>query len=95
MRKSPEEYGEGPRPARGSSGPFEGFSEGTHGRGPTPYKKSHSAKPNGHSLEAHEATSGRGGSGIFGGSDSTKGHVADYEHPQSHSEFEALGTAKE
>lgn len=90
-RKSPEESGAEPRAKRGSSGPFEGFSEGEHGRGPTPYKRSHSSKPNGYSLGAHEATAGRGGPGVFGGSDGTKGHVQDYEHPQSHAEFENLG----
>jgi len=80
---------EGPSPRRGSSGPFEGFSEGEHGRGPTPYKKSHSAKPG--SMAAHSATSGRGDSGVFGGRDGNKGSMQDYEHPQSHAEFESLG----
>lgn len=94
--KSPEESGEGARPARGSSGPFEGgFSEGQMGRGPTPYKKSHSPKPNGHSMEAHLATSGRGDSGIIGGADGNKGPKEDLQHPQSHGAFESLGTAEE
>lgn len=93
--KSPEETGEGPRPARGGSREEGGFEEGTHGRGPTPYKRSHSPKPNGHSLDAHAATAGRGGSGIIGGADGNKGTKADIAHPQSHGDFEALGTAEE
>lgn len=95
--ESPEESGEGPRPTRGGheSRHEGGFEEGEHGRGPTPYKRSHSAKPNGHSMAAHAATAGRGGSGIFGGGDSFKGHKQDLEHPQSHADFEALGTAEQ
>lgn len=89
--ESPEESGEGSRPQRGGMREEGGFAEGTHGRGPTPYKKSHSSKPNGHSLEAHLATSGRGGSGIIGGADGNKGPKQDIEHPQSHADFENLG----
>lgn len=93
--KSPEEFGEGPRPPRGGNLEEGGFSEGEGGRGPNPYKRSHSPKPNGHSLEAHLATSGRGGSGIIGGADGNKGAKADVAHPESHGDFEALGTAQE
>ena len=93
--ESPEEHGEGPRPPRGGSREEGGFAEGEAGRGPTPYKRSHSPKPNGHSLEAHMATAGRGGSGIIGGADGNKGTKADLEHPQSHGDFEALGTQQE
>ena len=89
--ESPEEHGEGSRPPRGGERSEGGFEEGSHGRGPTPYKRSQSAKPNGHPIEKHFATAGRGGSGIIGGADGFKGHKADIEHPQSHSEFEALG----
>ena len=96
-KESPEEHGEGKRAARGTSGPFDGggFSDGEYGRGSTPYMRKHSGKPGGHSLEAHSATSGRGGTGIFGGGDDHKGHNKDYEHPSSHSEFESLGTERE
>lgn len=95
--ESPEEHGEGARPSRGGRESREegGFSEGTHGRGPTPYKRSHSAKPGGHSIDAHLATAGRGGAGIIGGADGFKGHKSDIEHPQSHADFESLGTAEE
>lgn len=92
--KSPEEHGEGRRPKRGGAAEREegGFREGEFGRGPTPYTRGHSGKPNGHSLEAHEATSGRGGSGVIGKHDDFKGRSEDIEHPASHSEFENLGT---
>lgn len=71
-----------------------GFSEGEHGRGPTPYLRGHSKKPNGHPIEAHFADTGRGGSGVAGKGDDFKGrHTQDVEHPQSHSEFEALGAS--
>jgi len=66
-----------------------GFPEGDYGRGPTPYKKSHSAAPG--TLSQHTATSGRGAGGIYGGSDQNKTHAADVEHPCSHAEFEQLG----
>lgn len=69
-----------------------GFAEGEYGRGPTPYKRSHSPKAGGHSLEAHIGTAGRGDGGFTGGSEQNKGHVEDLRHPQSHGEFEALGT---
>lgn len=93
-RKSPEESGEGRRPERGGGAKREegGFMEGDYGRGPTPFKMSHTKKPHGYSLEAHAATSGRGGSGIIGKHDSFKSHAEDLEHPQSHDEFERLGT---
>jgi len=92
--ESPEEHGEGRRPARGGREAREegGFADGEHGRGSTPYnRRKHSAKPEGHSISAHEATSGRGGSGIIGKADGFKGHSEDIEHPMSHSDFEALG----
>lgn len=94
--KSPEESGEGKRPARTGKGKdFDGggFTEGTHGRGPTPYAKSHSAKPA--SLNSHSASSGRGGAGTFGKTDGFKGHAKDLEHPASHAEFETLGRTEE
>jgi hypothetical protein len=70
-----------------------GFKEGEFGRGPTPYKKSHSAKPA--SLDSHSASSGRGGGGIIGKSDAFKGHTEDVAHPESHAAFERLGTSEE
>lgn len=90
--KSPEESGEGKRPERGGAKERRegGFADGEMGRGSTPYLKSHSAKPG--TLAEHDATSGRGGSGIIGGGDSFKGHKEDLEHPSSHREFEDLGT---
>lgn len=66
-----------------------GFSEGQNGRGPTPYRKSHSVKPA--SMAAHSATSGRGGPGVFGGADGNKGARSDISHPDSHAAFEQLG----
>lgn len=91
--ESPEERGAGKRPERGGRAAREegGFSDGEFGRGSTPYKRSHSSKPNGHSMADHEATSGRGGSGIFGKGDGFKSHAEDLEHPLSHAEFESLG----
>jgi hypothetical protein len=88
--QSPEEMGEGKRPARGGDREEGGFSEGTFGRGPTPYLKSKHGGVEG-SIAKHSATSGRGGSGIIGKGDSFKGHAEDLEHPQSHKEFEMLG----
>jgi len=70
-----------------------GFADGTHGRGSTPYKKSHSAKPA--SKESHSALSGRGGTGVIGRGDQHKGHSEDIAHPQSHAEFEKLGACDE
>lgn len=92
--ESPEEHGEGhPRPPRGGSGKWDGggFREGEGGRGPTPYTKSDSPKPGGHSISTHMSDSGRGGSGIIGKGDSFKGHSQDIEHPCSHGDFEKLG----
>ncbi len=66
-----------------------GFAEGEYGRGPTPYSKSHSAKPG--TFAQHKGTSGRGSGGIFGGADQNKGHAADIEHPADHCDFEELG----
>jgi|SRR5579885_3721654 len=90
---SPEEHGASPRKSRsggaGNTWDGGGFPEGTHGRGPTPYKRAHSAAPA--PLSAHTATSGRGGEGQFGRSDQHKGHSQDIQHPGSHAEFEALG----
>ena len=94
--KSPEESGEGKRPPRGEKAKeFDGggFTEGTHGRGSTPYMKSHSAKPG--TMDQHAATAGRGGSGIIGGADDFHGHKQDIEHPDSHSAFEELGRERE
>ncbi len=90
--ESPEEMGEGTRPARGGGAAREegGFAEGEFGRGPTPYLKSKHGGIEG-SIAKHSATSGRGGSGIIGKGDSFKGHSQDLEHPASHREFEMLG----
>ena len=92
--ESPEEHGSGHKKApRGSGGPFDsGFSEGHHGRGPSPYHKGkHSTHPDGHPLEHHAANAGRGGTGIIGKGDGFKGRTHDTAHPQDHAEFEALG----
>jgi hypothetical protein len=91
-KKSPEESGEGRRPERGGAKERRegGFADGEMGRGSTPYHKSHSAKQG--TIAQHDATSGRGGSGIIGGGDDFKGHKTDIEHPASHAEFEELGT---
>lgn len=59
-----------------------GFPDGAHGRGATPYSRSHSSKPSGHSAEAHSGTSGRGAPGVISGP---------VGHPQTHAEFESLG----
>ena len=94
-KESPEEYGEGKRPARGGKMERQegGFEDGEYGRGSTPYNRAkHSPHPGGHPLSAHVATAGRGGSGIIGRADDFKGHSSDLEHPASHAEFEALGT---
>jgi hypothetical protein len=90
--ESPEEMGEGTRPARGGREARQegGFEDGEMGRGSTPYLKSKHGGTEG-SIAKHSATSGRGGSGIIGKGDSFKGHSEDIEHPQSHSEFEQLG----
>ena len=90
--ESPEEMGEGTRPARGGKQSREegGFMDGEHGRGSTPYLKSKHGGTEG-SIAKHAATAGRGGSGIIGKGDSFKGHSEDIEHPQSHREFEQLG----
>ena len=66
-----------------------GFAEGDYGRGPTPYKKSHSVAPG--TLKQHEATAGRGAPGIYGKGDGFKTHAQDIEHPESHAAFEELG----
>jgi hypothetical protein len=86
----PEE-GRGKRDAsRRNAGPFDsGFSEGQHGRGPSPYRMGHSAAPG--TLRQHAATSGRGGTGRIGKGDGFKTRSEDIEHPTSHSEFEELG----
>jgi hypothetical protein len=93
--KSPEEHGEGKRPARGGKEERRegGFADGEFGRGSTPYMKSHSAKPA--SLASHGATAGRGGSGVIGRGDDFKSHAPDLEHPDSHAAFERLGVAEE
>ena len=89
---SPEESGNSRQIKRGGAGPFDsGFGEGEHGRGPSPYKLSHSAKPNGHDHVKHWATSGRGGTGRIGKGDGFKARTEDVAHPKSHAEFEALG----
>lgn len=89
--KSPEESGEGKRPARGGKTVRQegGFVDGEYGRGSTPYRKSQSCPPG--TLKQHEGTSGRGGSGIIGKGDGFKNHSEDLEHPLSHDEFEELG----
>ena len=91
--ESPEETRRERGPGRRETDGFDGggFREGTHGRGPTPYMKSHSPKPNGHGAAPHMATAGRGGDGIIGKGDGFKSRSGDIEHPQSHGEFEALG----
>lgn len=94
-KEGPEEHERSEKVERGgkASRAEGGFSEGEHGRGSTPYMRGeHSSKAGGHSLEAHAATSGRGGPGRIGKGDDFKGHSEDIEHPQSHSDFEALGT---
>jgi hypothetical protein len=90
---SPEEHGEGSRPQRGGKEMRRegGFSDGEYGRGSTPYLKGKHGGKQG-TLAQHEATAGRGGSGIIGGGDSFKGHKEDIEHPASHADFEELGT---
>lgn len=98
--ESPEEgqRDSGDRPSHTGSGPFDGggIEEGKHGRGATPYLKSHSSKPGGYGLAAHAATAGRGGSGILGKGDDFKGrHTAEVGQPDSHAGFEALGTDTE
>lgn len=89
--KSPEESGEGKRPARGGKTVRQegGFVDGEYGRGSTPYRTSHSASPG--TLRQHDGTSGRGGSGIIGKGDGFKNHAEDLEHPLSHKDFEELG----
>jgi hypothetical protein len=88
--KAPEE-GRGRKDVpRSNAGPFDsGFAEGEHGRGPSPYRTSHSAAPG--TLAQHAATAGRGGSGRIGKGDGFKTRSEDVEHPVSHSEFEELG----
>lgn len=97
--KAPEETGEGPRPARTGPGKeFDGggFKEGTHGRGPTPYKRSHSHKNGaGMSTDQYEGPAGRGGSGVIGKGDDFKQRTSDIEHPSSHAAFERLGHSEE
>lgn len=90
--ESPEEMGEGRRPARGGREVREegGFADGEYGRGSTPYLKSKHGGVEG-SIAKHAATAGRGGSGIIGKSDGFKGHAEDIAHPASHREFEMLG----
>lgn len=90
---APEEHGSGhAKVGRGNNIPYEGFSEGMHGRGPTPYKKSHSGGNHlGHSIDSHMGTSGRGGTGIIGMGDGFKGRSEDVESPASHADFESLG----
>ena len=91
---SPEEHGSGQRPKKGGAEIRHegGFAEGEMGRGPTPYKKSHSVKPDsGQSRAAHMGTAGRGGSGIYGAGEQNKRHAPDIEHPASHKEWEAMG----
>jgi len=89
LKSAGERGSEGRSPPRGGSGPFEGFKEGSHGRGSTPYTKSQSASPG--TLAQHGATSGRGGDGRHGGPEGNKGRMSDISHPQSHAEFENLG----
>jgi hypothetical protein len=73
-----------------------GFREGEMGRGPTPYKKSHSHRNGaGMDLNEYEGTAGRGGGGIIGKSDNFKAHSEDIEHPQSHADFERLGHSED
>lgn len=92
---APEEHGKEKAVARrGGSNLYDGggFAEGTHGRGPTPYTKAHSGgNHDGHALEHHTATAGRGGDGKIGKGDGFKARSQDVEHPQSHAEFESLG----
>src|ERR1700737_3551819 len=90
---SPEERGAGKHPPRGGASKRHegGFAEGDYGRGPTPYKLSHSgAHKNGQPLSVHEATAGRGGGGRIGKGDMHKNHSQDIEHPRSHAGFKAL-----
>lgn len=89
--KSKREVNDGAKAPRGGSAARHegGFAEGTHGRGPTPYSKSHSKAPG--TFEQHKATAGRGAAGIYGKSDAFKQHAQDLEHPDTHAEFEQLG----
>ena len=91
---SPEEHGGGKKPPRGGNASRHegGFAEGEYGRGPMPYKISHSGRhAAGQPHDVHSGTSGRGGGGIIGKGDGHKDRSADVEHPQSHAEFERLG----
>ncbi len=58
------------------------------GFGPKPYSKGMSKAPASTNTAPHV---GRGGPGRFGGADQNKQARGDIDHPQSHSEFEALG----
>lgn len=82
---SPEEHGSHKGAKRGGFG-----NKAPNLTGPTPYSKSQSKAPA--PLSAHEGTSGRGGQGKFGKGDGFKTRAEDVEHPQSHAEFESLGT---
>lgn len=87
---APEESGGKKDAARRGAGPFDsGFGEGQHGRGPSPYRSSHSVAPG--SLSQHAATSGRGGSGRIGKGDGFKTRSEDVAHPADHAAFENLG----
>ena len=96
--KAPEETGMGPRAKRGGEKARHegGFKEGEFGRGPTPFHPhmSHN-RGRGMGTAAHEGTSGRGGEGRIGENDDHKLRSEDLSHPQSHAEFERLGTAEE
>lgn len=88
--KSKHEVRDGKAASRGGAAERHegGFAEGEFGRGPTPYKKSHSAAPG--TLAQHAATSGRGAGGHYG-KEGNMGHAEDLCHPESHAEFEELG----
>jgi hypothetical protein len=96
--KAPEESrSSGKLPKGGAESRHEGgFREGEFGRGPTPYKLSHSHK-NGAIRETgpYMGPAGRGGAGTVGKSDNFKQRSEDVEHPSSHAAFERLGHSEE
>jgi hypothetical protein len=89
--KAPEQTRREKSPGREKAEGFDAIAEGTHGRGPTPYTKGMSPKPNGHGSAPHMATAGRGGDGQIGKGDGFKSRTSDIAHPDSHGAFESLG----
>jgi hypothetical protein len=96
--KAPEETGNARKlPKGGAAARHEGgFREGEFGRGPTPYKRSHSHKNGaGMSIDPYMGPAGRGGGGVAGKGDDFKRHAEDVQHPESHAAFERLGHSEE